>query len=208
LCLRWQGGREPGQIWSISLVESLNNKFQSLNHANCQWGGSPSTVKLCAPVTASKGKSLQNSSSPKSFEHYAIFVPIFKWIYSRNILSWIYFKYTNHFNFTCYPIYFPSSRRFNLCRNRQTFKNFRHGITLWIYALGSAFSQKYATLLLNNEHIPRTWRKNDLCFGYSTVIENDFQCWLTVYIIWWRLGCAASTFNLFYTKKWGTSAMW
>jgi hypothetical protein len=40
--------------------------------------------------------------------------------------------------------------------------------------LGFTFSQNY--LLLNKEHIPRTWEKNYLCFGYSTVIENDFQC--------------------------------
>jgi hypothetical protein len=41
----------------------------------------------------------------------------------------------------------------------ETFKNLRHGITFWIYALGSPFSQKYGSLLLNNEHMPRTWRK-------------------------------------------------
>jgi hypothetical protein len=69
------------------------------------------------------------------------FVPIFKWTYSRHILSWIYCKYTNHFKFACYPIYFASTRRFN----RQTFQNFRHGVTLWIYALGSTFSRKYVT---------------------------------------------------------------
>jgi hypothetical protein len=31
--------------WSISLVESLNNKLRGLNHAHYQIGGSHSTVK-------------------------------------------------------------------------------------------------------------------------------------------------------------------
>jgi hypothetical protein len=115
--LRWRGEREPGQLWSISLVELLNYKLHSQNHAHYQRGGSPSTVKKVRQtlrtgnVTASKWRSLQNSSSSKSFEHYEI-EPIFKWAYSGHILSWIYFKYTNHFNFTCYPIYFASTRRF------------------------------------------------------------------------------------------------
>jgi hypothetical protein len=34
-----------GQLWSISLVESLNCKLQSLNHTHYQRGSSPSTVK-------------------------------------------------------------------------------------------------------------------------------------------------------------------
>jgi hypothetical protein len=68
---------------------------------------------------------------------------------------------------------------------------------LWINALCFNFSQIYAIKLLNNEHFPKTWKTIDLCFGYSTVIENDFQCWLTVRIIWRRLWCAASTFKMF-----------
>jgi hypothetical protein len=80
--LRWRGGRESGQLWLISLVESLNNKLQSLNHAFYQRGDYPSTVKKARQTlrngyaTASKGRPLQNSSSSKSFAHYAVRINI------------------------------------------------------------------------------------------------------------------------------------
>jgi hypothetical protein len=74
--LRWRGEREPGQLWSISLVELWNYKLHSQNHVHYQRGGSPSAVKKvrqtlrAGNATTSTGRPLQNSSSSKSFEHY------------------------------------------------------------------------------------------------------------------------------------------
>jgi hypothetical protein len=133
---------------------------------------------------------------PQNHSNITQFVSISKWTYSRHMFSWIYFKYTNHFNFTCYPIDFASTRRFNLCRNRQTFQNFRHDITLWIYAFGSTFSQNRQLNYKTTSTYHEDGEKIDLYFGYSTVIKNDFQCWLTVHIDWWRVLCASSTFHL------------
>jgi hypothetical protein len=97
-----------------------------------------------------------NSSSSKSFEQYAIHTNIkmdiflaqrryFSWPQS---LSWIYFQHSNHLNFTCHPIYFASTRPFDLCRNRQTFQNF----SLNLCIMGATFSQKYTTLLKKRAH--------------------------------------------------------
>jgi hypothetical protein len=58
------------------------------------------------------------------------------------------------------------------------------------------FFTKKCNLISKQRAHTNNMEKIDLCFWYSIVIENDFQCLLTVQIIWRRLWCAASTFNL------------
>jgi hypothetical protein len=115
--LRWRGRREPGQLWSISLVESLKLKPRPLSERRFSLNRLESTTNRWDQFVL-------------KIIHIIHIVPIFKCVYSRHILSWIYFKFTNHFNFICYPIYFDSTRRFSLCRNKQTFTDFRPGIIL------------------------------------------------------------------------------
>jgi hypothetical protein len=138
--LRWWDGREPEQLWSISLVESLNYKLQSLNHAHYQRGSSPSFflplrkyAKLCAPVTLQPVREdhcrTVRSQNHSNISHQYLNGHILCTYYLEFI-----FSIPNISIFFCYPIHFASTRCFNLSCNRQTYQNFRHGITLWIYA--------------------------------------------------------------------------
>jgi hypothetical protein len=164
--------------------------------------GIPSNVKKIrltlrtGYATASKWRSLQNNSSSKSFEHYAIL--IFKWIYSRHLLSWIYFSYTNHFNFTCYPIILLKpkvqslSKQTNILESQiwHYFMNLRNKF----YFFHKNMQFYYQTTSTCQEHGET---KMDLCLWYSAVIENYFQCWFIVHIIWRRLWCLKIHSNRF-----------
>jgi hypothetical protein len=145
---------------------------------------------------------------PQNYLNIMQFVPIYMDKFSAHIVLNLFYVYQS-FQFYLLSNLFCFDQTFQSLSHLQTFKNFRRGIALWIYALGSTFSQKICNLIIKQRaHTKNMEIKNDLCFGYSTVIENDFQCWLTVHIIWRRLWCAASTFNLWSIDQYLFSTYW
>jgi hypothetical protein len=86
-------------------------------------------------------------------------VPIFKcateiFFYTSDFVLNLFLVYQS-FHFHLLSDLFCSDQAFQSLWQQTIFYNFRHGITLWVYTLSSTFSQKYATLTLNNKHIPR-----------------------------------------------------
>jgi hypothetical protein len=69
-------------------------------------------------------------------------------------------KYTNHFIFTCYRIYYASTGPFNLCRNRQKFQNFRHGITRVNLCIRFYFFIKICNLISKQQSHSKNMKNN------------------------------------------------
>jgi hypothetical protein len=87
---RWRGRREPGQLWSISLVEYIINlqvtKPNSRPLSERQFFRNCKLVMLRA-VRGDHCRTVR----PQNHSNSMLFVPIFKCISSWHILSWIHY---------------------------------------------------------------------------------------------------------------------